>query len=261
MKEVFPRIFSQSRVHGVEEYPLRLLEALASVGPAPDDEGGTAVLTPGAFNSAYFEHSFLARRMGVPLVEGRDLFVDRDRVYARTTHGPRRIDVLYNNASAPRHAPVESFPLEDWHFTIDSELNSVFYVTRKAWPHLKESRGVVINIASTAGIRGSTPGGLAHAAAKAGVIGMTKHLALEGAPHGIRVLSISPGGIATPAIEEYGRAHPEDLEAAVAKNLIPRLGKPSEVVAMALFLASDDAAYITGENVVIDGGRTTCTHW
>jgi uncharacterized circularly permuted ATP-grasp superfamily protein len=101
MKKVFPRIFSQSRVHGVEEYPLRLLEALNSVGPAPDDEGGTAVLTPGAFNSAYFEHSFLARRMGVPLVEGRDLFVDRDRVYARTTHGPRRIDVLYRRIDDP----------------------------------------------------------------------------------------------------------------------------------------------------------------
>ncbi|HPG25239.1 MAG: SDR family oxidoreductase [Spirochaetaceae bacterium] len=174
-------------------------------------------------------------------------------------HG--RIDVLYNNASAPRHAPVGSFPLDDWHFTIDSELHSVFYVTRFAWPHLVASRGVVINIASTAGIRGSTPGGLAHATAKAGVIGMTKHLALEGAPHGIRVLSISPGGIETPAIAAYGKAHPEDLKAAVAKNLIPRLGQPAEIVRMALFLASDDAAYMTGENVVIDGGRTTCTHW
>ena len=90
---------------------------------------------------------------------------------------------------------------------------------------------------------------------------MTKHLALEGAPHGIRVLSISPGGIETPAIAAYGKAHPEDLKAAVAKNLIPRLGQPAEIVRMALFLASDDAAYMTGENVVIDGGRTTCTHW
>ncbi len=95
MKKVFPRVFSKSLVSSVEEYPLRLVEALASVGPAPDSEEGTVVLTPGPLNSAYFEHSFLARRMGVPLVEGRDLFVDQDRVYARTTLGPKRIDVIY----------------------------------------------------------------------------------------------------------------------------------------------------------------------
>jgi uncharacterized circularly permuted ATP-grasp superfamily protein len=101
MKKVFPKIFGASRVRGVEEYPIRLVEALSSVGPAPDSEEGTAVLTPGPFNSAYFEHSFLARRMGVPLVEGRDLFVDEDRVYARTTRGPRRIDVLYRRIDDP----------------------------------------------------------------------------------------------------------------------------------------------------------------
>lgn len=101
MKKVFPRVFTQSHVRGVEEYPLRLIEALMSVGPAVDSEEGTAVLTPGPFNSAYFEHSFLARRMGVPLVEGRDLFVDQDRVFARTTRGPRRIDVLYRRIDDP----------------------------------------------------------------------------------------------------------------------------------------------------------------
>ncbi|MEZ4352070.1 MAG: circularly permuted type 2 ATP-grasp protein [Myxococcota bacterium] len=101
MKKVFPRVFAQSHIRGVEEYPLRLVEALASVGPAPDAEEGTAVLTPGPFNSAYFEHSFLARRMGVPLVEGRDLYVEDDRVYARTTLGPRRIDVLYRRIDDP----------------------------------------------------------------------------------------------------------------------------------------------------------------
>jgi len=101
MKKVFPRVFSESHVRSVEEYPLRLVEALAAVGPAPDLEQGTAVLTPGPFNSAYFEHSFIARRMGVPLVEGRDLFVENDRVYAKTTLGPRRIDVLYRRIDDP----------------------------------------------------------------------------------------------------------------------------------------------------------------
>jgi uncharacterized circularly permuted ATP-grasp superfamily protein len=95
MKRVFPRVFAQARVRGVEEYPIRLRNALTSIGPAPDDEDGTVVLTPGPFNSAYFEHSFLARRMGVPLVEGRDLFVEDDKVFAKTTLGPRRVDVIY----------------------------------------------------------------------------------------------------------------------------------------------------------------------
>lgn len=95
MKRVFPRVFAKARVQGVEEYPIRLRDALTSVGPAPDEEDGTVVLTPGPFNSAYFEHSFLARRMGVPLVEGRDLFVEDDKVFAKTTLGPRRVDVIY----------------------------------------------------------------------------------------------------------------------------------------------------------------------
>jgi uncharacterized circularly permuted ATP-grasp superfamily protein len=101
MKKVFPRVFAESRVVGVEEYAIRLRRALASIGPAPEDQGGTVVLTPGPFNSAYFEHSFLARRMGVPLVEGRDLFVDDDIVFAKTTLGPRRIDVIYRRIDDP----------------------------------------------------------------------------------------------------------------------------------------------------------------
>jgi len=101
MKRVFPRVFGESHVRGVEEYPIRLRRALDSVGPAPESEAGTVVLTPGPYNSAYFEHSFLARRMGVPLVEGRDLFVDDDRVYAKTTLGPRRVDVIYRRIDDP----------------------------------------------------------------------------------------------------------------------------------------------------------------
>jgi len=114
MKKVFPRVFADAHVVGVEEYPIRLRRALDSVGPAPDDEDGTVVLTPGPFNSAYFEHSFLARRMGVPLVEGRDLFVDDDRVYAKTTLGPRRIDVIYRR--------VDDAFLDPEAFRADSQL-------------------------------------------------------------------------------------------------------------------------------------------
>jgi uncharacterized circularly permuted ATP-grasp superfamily protein len=96
MKKVFPRLFPRFRVRRVEDYPQRLREALASVAPAPAGASPTVVLlSPGPYNSAYFEHSFLARHMGVELVLGQDLFVHGDRVYLKTTHGPQRVDVIY----------------------------------------------------------------------------------------------------------------------------------------------------------------------
>jgi uncharacterized circularly permuted ATP-grasp superfamily protein len=95
MKRVFPRIFHESNVRGVDEYPLQLRDALVSLSPRPPEETRLVLLTPGPFNSAYFEHSFLARRMGCELVQGQDLFVHQDQVYVKTTRGPERVDVVY----------------------------------------------------------------------------------------------------------------------------------------------------------------------
>ncbi len=95
MKKVFPEVFRECAVSPVEMYPTRLREAMLQIAPAGSEEIRLALLTPGPFNSAYFEHSFLARRIGCELVQGSDLFVEEDRVYAKTTHGPRRIHVLY----------------------------------------------------------------------------------------------------------------------------------------------------------------------
>ncbi len=94
-KRMFPRLFDAARVHRVDPYPPRLAETLRSVSPVPGDDACAVVLTPGPYNSAYFEHSFLARTMGLELVQAPDLFVDADRVYCRTTRGPRRVDVIY----------------------------------------------------------------------------------------------------------------------------------------------------------------------
>jgi uncharacterized circularly permuted ATP-grasp superfamily protein len=96
MKKVFPQLFQHCRVRRVEDYPQRLREALASV--APDGAGDSpclVLLSPGPYNSAYFEHSFLARHMGIELVLGQDLFVHDDRVFLKTTQGPQRVDVIY----------------------------------------------------------------------------------------------------------------------------------------------------------------------
>jgi uncharacterized circularly permuted ATP-grasp superfamily protein len=96
MKKVFPQLFQQCRVRRVEEYPLRLRDALLSVAPpSANDTPCVVLLSPGPYNSAYFEHSFLARNMGIELVLGQDLFVHQDRVYLKTTRGPRRVDVIY----------------------------------------------------------------------------------------------------------------------------------------------------------------------
>ncbi|HEU0030437.1 MAG TPA: circularly permuted type 2 ATP-grasp protein [Kofleriaceae bacterium] len=94
-KRMFPRVFDAARVHRVDHYPTRLAETLRSVSPVAADDTNAVVLTPGTYNSAYFEHSFLARTMGLELVQAPDLFVDDDRVYCRTTRGPRRVDVIY----------------------------------------------------------------------------------------------------------------------------------------------------------------------
>jgi uncharacterized circularly permuted ATP-grasp superfamily protein len=92
-KRVLPRVMDAARVHRVDHYPSRLAEALRSV--APETDGTVVVLTPGPYNSAYFEHSFLARQMGLELVLAPDLYVDADKVFLRTTRGPRRVHVIY----------------------------------------------------------------------------------------------------------------------------------------------------------------------
>ena len=102
MKKVFPKLFQQCKVRRVEDYPQRLHQALLSVAPvhrasgdAGSDTPTTVLLTPGPYNSAYFEHSFLARNMGAELVMGQDLFVYDDKVYLKTTSGPKRVDIIY----------------------------------------------------------------------------------------------------------------------------------------------------------------------
>jgi meso-butanediol dehydrogenase/(S,S)-butanediol dehydrogenase/diacetyl reductase len=173
---------------------------------------------------------------------------------AAADHG--RLDIVYNNAGATRFAPLTELTDEDWHFTIRNELDSVFFVSRAAWPHLSRPGGVVLNTASTAGHKGSPSGnGSAHSASKGGVIAFTRQLAVEGAADGIRAVSISPGAITTPATE-FVFEDPIVRERVLAGNLIKRPGTPADVVAMAVFLASDEASFITGVDMLVDGGRT-----
>jgi NAD(P)-dependent dehydrogenase (short-subunit alcohol dehydrogenase family) len=165
------------------------------------------------------------------------------------------IDIVYNNAGAARFGPIAEMPIEDWRATISGELDSTYLVTRFAWPHLvARGGGVVINVASMAGMIGfPEPPMAAHVAANAGLIGLTRQLAVEGAPVGIRVVNISPGAIVTREAD----LDPDQREAIAARTLLKRWGRPSEIVEVAAFLASDRASYITGANIPVEGGSTS----
>ncbi|MCW2995276.1 MAG: 3-oxoacyl-[acyl-carrier-protein] reductase FabG [Conexibacter sp.] len=168
-------------------------------------------------------------------------------------------DVLYNNAGAPRFGPIDQMSTEDWDFTIRNELDLVFYCTRAAWPHLvARGGGAIVNVGSVAGITGlKRMPQVAHAATKAAVIGLTRQLAAEGADHGIRANSLSPGLIESPATADLLAEGPgSPLVDLIGKTAMARTGRVEEMVQVALFLASDESSYVTGANIVADGGMT-----
>ncbi|WP_238486475.1 SDR family oxidoreductase [Motilimonas eburnea] len=161
------------------------------------------------------------------------------------------IDVLVNNAGVTRDGVFKKMTAEQWHDVINTNLNSLFNVTHPLFAAMCEKGNCrVINISSVNGIRGQF-GQTNYSAAKAGMIGFSKALAAEGARSGVTVNVIAPGYTATPMVTAM---RPDVLESITGEIPMKRLAKPEEIAAAVSYLVSDEAAYITGETLSINGG-------
>ena len=168
-----------------------------------------------------------------------------------------RLNVLFNNAGITVRAALEETSDTIWEQVIASNLQSVFVLCRSAVPHLKREGGAIVNNASINAIRGNT-GLAAYSASKGGVVALTRALATELAPYRIRVNAICPGTIDSPMTDEYLASADEPsllLEALKAKHPLGRLASVDDVAHAAVFLSTNDAAFITGVALPVDGGR------
>lgn len=177
-----------------------------------------------------------------------------DRVVAAAVETFGGIDMLFNNGAMAYFAWIEDMDAATWSKTLNEELDIVFHMTQAAWEELKRRRGNIVNTASLSAWAGiERLPGLAHAAAKGGVLAMTRHLAMEGRLHGVRANSVSPGTIET----NQTRFILEDSEwcrVQLGRAMMNRMGQPEEVANVVAFLASDDASYVTGADIAVDGG-------
>ena len=165
-----------------------------------------------------------------------------------------KVDILVNNAGILPGGALEDLPRERWLKTVAINLNGVFFCTQVFGKHMiRQKSGVIINISSTAGLIPLVYGG-AYSATKAAVVILTRQTALEWAKHNIRANAICPGPVKTRLILD--RYSPEVLEARNRAIPFGRPAEPEEVARLAVFLASDDAKYITGQAIAIDGGLT-----
>ncbi len=165
-----------------------------------------------------------------------------------------KVDILINNAGIAIQKPALDMTLEEWRRIIDVNLTGVFLCSQAAARVMvKHGGGVIINMASMLGFI-AIPKRSAYCASKAGVIGLTKELAVEWAKYGIRVVGVAPGWVATRRVIELTKKGIVNEEAVKMMTPMGRMAKPEEVAKLMVFLASDDASFITGDTILIDGG-------
>lgn len=171
-----------------------------------------------------------------------------------------RLDILFNNAGIARGGSITELTEDDWDTVINVDLKSVYLGCKLAIPEMRRGGGgAIVSTASVAGLRGSARLH-AYSAAKAGVINLTRSVAAEAGRYGIRANCVCPGIIVTPIWQQLGTLSAEQQEArwqAMGQRvLLGRVGYPDDIAKAVLFLASDEAAYITGHALVVDGGLT-----
>ncbi|OHT19487.1 Cyclopentanol dehydrogenase [Sphingomonas haloaromaticamans] len=169
-------------------------------------------------------------------------------------HG--RLDVLVNNAMSAAYKSIADLTIEDWRRDFAVNAEAVFVGTREAMKlMIPAGRGSIVNISSACGVR-AMPGMASYSASKAALIHFSACAAIEGAPHGVRVNSIVPGQIATPATLHFQEMAPDAANAVTQAIPMRRSGEPAELARAVLFLASDESGYVNGVALPVDGGKT-----
>lgn len=201
-------------------------------------------------------------RLSEACPDARPMVVDiTDPAAVRSFYGQlASVDVLFNCAGKVAVGDLAACSDADWQTTLDLNVTSIFYMCREALPlMLAAGGGSIINMASVISSIGAAPDRFAYAASKAAVIGMTKSIARDYAPKGIRCNAICPSGVETPSMTARIAAM-DDPEAARAtfssRQPVGRMGMPEEIAELAVYLAGDGARFVTGSAVVIDGGAT-----
>ena len=178
----------------------------------------------------------------------------------RKFHG--RVDILVNNAGIELEKPLEKLTVEDWNLVLNVNLRGAFLVTKAMVPLFPASGGAIVNVSSIHATH-AFPDSIPYACSKAGMVALTRNLALELAPRHIRANCICPGYIDTRLWEEYLRnsANPKELaDQTTALHPVGRRGLPHDIGEAALFLATDSSAFVTGTELVVDGGLTIRAH-
>ena len=179
-----------------------------------------------------------------------------DRVFDDVMDHFKKIDILVNNAGIFKPKPALDLTEEEWEETLAVNLKGQFLCAQRAAKEMKKKKwGRIINISSIASgqVGVGFPGGAHYTASKGGILGMTETLAIEWAPFGITVNAIAPGAIDTPMVES-AKMPKQALNALLAHIPLHRMGKPEEVSVAVVFLASEEASYVTGSTLYVDGG-------